>query len=168
MSHPEEAGIIAMHAAATTQMCLDSVLALYDPCMYARTGVSLGSVTAGVVDGRSFRVFGESVHLSQRLESVCPRGGIACAEEFLTLLGRQQDLTLGGLEEGMGLERARADLKGFGELEYGVLDTRKCRELLGRSGRLTAVDRLSSSLGSASPGPIDPNGDYTFADGLVP
>mmetsp|Transcript_16535 Transcript_16535/g.35934 ORF Transcript_16535/g.35934 Transcript_16535/m.35934 type:complete len:452 (+) Transcript_16535:111-1466(+) len=145
VSHPEEASLIAMHAAATTQMQLDSKLAEYDSGMYARTGVSLGNVTAGVIDGRSFRVFGESVHLSQRLESVCPRGGIACADNFLDLLARQQDLTP-SLEEGMGLRRKRSDLKGLGDTAYGVLDTRRCRELLGKSGRLLVVNNLSSSM----------------------
>lgn len=45
--------------------------------MYLRVGIACGPVTAGIIDGRSFRLFGITVHTAQRLESVCPKGRVA-------------------------------------------------------------------------------------------
>ena len=103
------------------QLSLDSMLKEYSPDMYARVGISMGDVCAGVMDGRSFRVFGETVHLSQRLEAACPRHHIACQSTVYQLLGEQ-------LLDPPASQRVQADLKGFGMVNYDVIPaTRSAR-----------------------------------------
>ena len=50
--------------------------------MYMRAGIACGPVIAGFIDGRSFRLFGLTVHTAQRLESVCPEGKITFNQTF--------------------------------------------------------------------------------------
>lgn len=73
---------LAVRVARSIQTQVDAYLQddLGEPDMYLRVGVSVGPVTAGVIDGRTFRLFGLTVHRAQRLESVCPRGRIALDE----------------------------------------------------------------------------------------
>ncbi|CAE7327721.1 gca [Symbiodinium natans] len=79
--YPGRTASIAIYVAAEVQRAVDEMLSVFaggDHGMYMRTGIALGPLCAGVVDGRNFRVFGSTIHLSQRLESVCPRSRIAC------------------------------------------------------------------------------------------
>jgi class 3 adenylate cyclase len=50
--------------------------------MYLRVGIACGPVAAGIIDGRTFRLFGLTVHIAQRLESVCPEGKITFNQKF--------------------------------------------------------------------------------------
>jgi class 3 adenylate cyclase len=79
---------------------------LKDTDMFLRVGIASGPVTAGVVDGRTFRLFGPTVHLAQRLESACPRSKIAMNK----VVSSQENIT-----------KCNAELKGFGETVYYVV-----------------------------------------------
>ncbi|CAE8642139.1 unnamed protein product, partial [Polarella glacialis] len=102
----------------------------------------IGRASAGVVDGRSFRIFGDTVHKAQRLESVCPRSKVACCADFLKLLREQMqeqdfqgpfvsilhqhlpDSKLRNFRTGQEyhVERLSTDLEGFGRISYAVID----------------------------------------------
>ena len=87
--------------------CQTDIL-LNDTHMFLRVGIASGPVTAGVVDGRTFRLFGPTVHLAQRLESVCPRGKIA-----MNLVD--------DLDNQVGITKCSTELKGFGLTDYYVV-----------------------------------------------
>mmetsp|Transcript_4347 Transcript_4347/g.12710 ORF Transcript_4347/g.12710 Transcript_4347/m.12710 type:complete len:131 (-) Transcript_4347:90-482(-) len=112
--YPSRAAAIGFHVAMQVQRRLDVMLAAYSPEMYTRVGIAVGTVTAGVVDGRTFRVFGSTVHLCQRLESLCPRAKVACSMEFLDALCQQVD-------DNMTVELLESEAKGFGMIRYGTL-----------------------------------------------
>ena len=76
--------------------------------MWVRIGVATGPVHAGVIDGRTFRLFGLTVHRAQRLESVCPKGKIAFDQCF------KDHLRYNTLEYGIH----ETDLKGIGKTTY--------------------------------------------------
>eukprot|EP00193_Tetraselmis_chui_P010378 CAMPEP_0177770652 /NCGR_PEP_ID=MMETSP0491_2-20121128/11068_1 /TAXON_ID=63592 /ORGANISM="Tetraselmis chuii, Strain PLY429" /LENGTH=477 /DNA_ID=CAMNT_0019287939 /DNA_START=334 /DNA_END=1767 /DNA_ORIENTATION=+ len=133
--YPGEAAVIAMQAAMQVQRHLNKMLVRYDESMYARVGVTIGDVTAGVIDGRSFRIFGDTVHLSQRLESCCPKDGIACTARFLDLLEKQQAVV--DDMSAFGIEYHTKELKGFGATQYGVVNTQKCHSLFAELGYLS-------------------------------
>ncbi|CAE7563892.1 npr2 [Symbiodinium pilosum] len=117
--YPGRTASIAIYVAAKVQRAVDEMLSAFadgDHGMYLRTGVALGPLCAGVVDGRNFRVFGSTIHLSQRLESVCPRSRIACCKNFTTQLLDEVK------EADFNLVPAAVDLKGFGTVEYSVVD----------------------------------------------
>jgi len=112
--YPSKAAAIGTHVAMRIQHRLDIMLASYSPEMYTRTGISIGPVTAGVVDGRTFRVFGSTVHLSQRLESLCPRSRVACSTDFLDVLRRQAD-------GDVHVDLLESEVKGVGHMKYATL-----------------------------------------------
>lgn len=76
--------------------------------MWIRIGVATGPVHAGVIDGRTFRLFGLTVHRAQRLESVCPKGKIAFDQCF------KEHLRYNSLEYSIH----ETDLKGIGKTTY--------------------------------------------------
>jgi hypothetical protein len=115
-----------MQAATQMQIGLDSLLSEYTCDMYARVGISMGDVCAGVMDGRSFRVFGQTVHMSQRLEAACPRHKIACQSCFYKLLSTQ----LGA--NGPASEVVHAELKGFGKVEFNLVTASRAARSLAR------------------------------------
>lgn len=92
------------------QQKVDSVLK--DTGMWLRIGVATGPVHAGVIDGRTFRLFGLTVHRAQRLESVCPNGQIAFDQSFKDQLRGTHEY-----------EIRESNLKGIGHTRYYV--TRK-------------------------------------------
>jgi len=130
-----KASMIALQAATQSQRHLNNMLKRYSENLHARVGVSVGDVTAGVIDGRSFRIFGRMVHLSQRLESICPKGGIACSLPFLAMLEEQQELAAD--MSSLGIKYSKAHMKGFGKLDYGVIDASACLKLQLAAGHLT-------------------------------
>jgi class 3 adenylate cyclase len=75
---------VAIRVACVIQTQVDTFLhqELGEPRMYLRVGIATGPVTAGVIDGRTFRLFGTTVHRAQRLESICERGCIATDYHF--------------------------------------------------------------------------------------
>uniref|UniRef100_A0A7S1LJ33 Guanylate cyclase domain-containing protein n=1 Tax=Alexandrium catenella TaxID=2925 RepID=A0A7S1LJ33_ALECA len=97
------------------QQRLDELLAAYSPEMHARAGITVGPVSAGVVDGRSFRVFGATVHLAQRLEGLCPRGRVACSLDFLGAVHRHTG------KRGLSVELREAEAKGFGQVRFAIV-----------------------------------------------
>lgn len=111
---PKESAIIALTVASAIQQQLDDMLSTYSDHMYARIGMAMGDISAGVVDGRTFRVFGSTVHFTQRLESICPQGRLACAAKYYDLLCKQ-------IRHDMDGERCVTYLKGMGDVEYYTL-----------------------------------------------
>lgn len=75
---------VAIEISKKIQIDVDKVLHTNncEQNMYLRVGIACGPVTAGIIDGRSFRLFGLTVHTAQRLESVCPQGKITFNEKF--------------------------------------------------------------------------------------
>jgi len=114
VQYPSKAAAIGSHVARQIQCRLDVMLATYSTDMYVRVGIAVGPVTAGVVDGRTFRVFGSTVHLSQRLESLCPRSKVACSTDFLEMLRSQ-------VSEGVSFDLLESEAKGFGCVKYATL-----------------------------------------------
>lgn len=65
VKNPERPAFLAMHVATTIQQQLEEMLVKkYNSTMRVRAGIACGSVCAGVIDGRSFRMFGRCVHES--------------------------------------------------------------------------------------------------------
>eukprot|EP00439_Symbiodinium_sp_Y106_P085472 s485_g28.t1 len=121
--YPGRTASIAIYVAAEdwVQKAVDKMLSAFadgDHGMYLRTGIALGPLCAGVVDGRNFRVFG--IHLSQRLESVCPRSHIACCKNFTAQLLDEVS------SRDLDVVPAAVDLKGFGTVEYSVVNFLGC------------------------------------------
>eukprot|EP00437_Effrenium_voratum_P021464 CAMPEP_0181448554 /NCGR_PEP_ID=MMETSP1110-20121109/27199_1 /TAXON_ID=174948 /ORGANISM="Symbiodinium sp., Strain CCMP421" /LENGTH=393 /DNA_ID=CAMNT_0023572705 /DNA_START=4 /DNA_END=1185 /DNA_ORIENTATION=- len=121
--YPGRTASIAIYVAAEVQKAVDKMLSAFadgDHGMYLRTGIALGPLCAGVVDGRNFRVFGSTIHLSQRLESVCPRSRIACCKNFTAQLLDEVS------SRDLHVVPAAVDLKGFGTVEYSVVNFLGC------------------------------------------
>jgi len=112
--HPSRAAAVGGRAAMQIQSLLDAMLEAYSHEMYARVGTAVGPVSAGVVDARTFRIFGSTVHLSQRLESLCPRGKVACSMDFLEILRQQAD-------EIISVDLVESEIKGFGKVKHANL-----------------------------------------------
>ncbi|CAK9064224.1 unnamed protein product [Durusdinium trenchii] len=115
---PGRTAAIGIYVASKVQKAVDEMLKSFasDHDMYLRVGIASGPLCAGVVDGRSFRVFGSTIHLSQRLESMCPRSQIACCSNFASQLREQVG------RDSMRLSECTAELKGLGQVDYTVVD----------------------------------------------
>lgn len=96
---------IALDVSRKIQESVDSLL--QGTNMHMRVSIAHGPVSAGVIDGRSFRLFGPTVHLAQRLESVCPHGQITL-----------NDSAAKQLPQAYPLQKHTHDLKGFGNVDY--------------------------------------------------
>eukprot|EP00241_Pyramimonas_parkeae_P001888 CAMPEP_0114244256 /NCGR_PEP_ID=MMETSP0058-20121206/11239_1 /TAXON_ID=36894 /ORGANISM="Pyramimonas parkeae, CCMP726" /LENGTH=483 /DNA_ID=CAMNT_0001357177 /DNA_START=355 /DNA_END=1806 /DNA_ORIENTATION=- len=117
-------GMLAMHVATSIQAQVDAMLKeRYGDSMYMRAGVASGSVCAGVIDGRSFRMFGSTVHLSQRLEAMCPKGHVALDEAVCSMLRCQA--TTDGMRKRIDevVADRHAMVKGFGPTDYYTVST---------------------------------------------
>ncbi|CAE7676148.1 npr2 [Symbiodinium sp. CCMP2456] len=144
--YPGRTASIAIYVAAEVQKAVDKMLSAFadgDHGMYLRTGIALGPLCAGVVDGRNFRVFGSTIHLSQRLESVCPRSRIACCKAFTAQLLDEVS------SSDLHVVPAAVDLKGFGTVEYSVVNFLGCSLPGLRQPRTCA--RLLASLPDLAP-----------------
>ncbi|CAE8723455.1 unnamed protein product [Polarella glacialis] len=143
VSYPSSTALISLDVALESQRQVDQKLSdLGADACWARVGIGMGRISAGVVDGRNFRIFGETVHKAQRLESVCPRSKVACCTDFLKLLCEQMqeqdfsgpfvsnlqrhtpDFTLMSYRTGQecNVECLRTDMKGFGSVSYAIID----------------------------------------------
>ncbi|CAE8633947.1 unnamed protein product [Polarella glacialis] len=90
VSYPKKTALISFDVALESQRQVDQKLSeLGAEGCWARVGIGMGPISAGVVDGRNFRIFGETVHKAQRLQSVCPRSKVVCCTDFLKLLCEQ-------------------------------------------------------------------------------
>lgn len=107
--------------------------------MHLRVGIAQGQVSAGVIDGRTFRIFGKPVHLAQRLESVCRKDCVCLCEAS----GNALALSVSVSEVS---EQCSAWLKGLGPTSYSVVHS----ETGSGSGSGSAhYDRLTSTLREA-------------------
>lgn len=59
--------------------------------LYIRCGISLGEIAAGVIDNSSFRVFGKTVHLASRLETISSKDSINVCENFYQKLKKENE-----------------------------------------------------------------------------
>ncbi|CAE8698051.1 unnamed protein product, partial [Polarella glacialis] len=59
---PAFSSAIVLSVATSSQCQLDEILSAYCSKMHARIGIAMGPICAGVVDGRTFRIFGSTVH----------------------------------------------------------------------------------------------------------
>ncbi|CAE8583265.1 unnamed protein product [Polarella glacialis] len=90
VSYPSKTALISLDVALESQRQVDQKLSdLGADACWARVGIAMGRISAGVVDGRNFRIFGETVHKAQRLQSICPRSKVVCCTDFLKLLCEQ-------------------------------------------------------------------------------
>lgn len=76
--------------------------------MYLRVGIAQGSIAVGMFDGRNLRVFGSTINLSQRLETLCDEGSIYVSHDIITIESEQD----------YDLKHHMSDIKGFGTMEY--------------------------------------------------
>eukprot|EP00928_Gymnodinium_smaydae_P075076 TRINITY_DN58098_c0_g1_i1.p1 TRINITY_DN58098_c0_g1~~TRINITY_DN58098_c0_g1_i1.p1 ORF type:complete len:419 (+),score=85.37 TRINITY_DN58098_c0_g1_i1:27-1283(+) len=106
---PGQAAQIALSVAQKAQKSLDYMLADYSDEMFIRVGIASGTVAAGVVDGRNFRVFGTTVHMSQRLEACCTQKHILCS------MAVADELELQGALQHVNCTIKEMDLKGLGK-----------------------------------------------------
>ncbi len=68
------AATIALKIASEIQEKIDKYLESYTNFnLYLRCGISMGNIAGGVIDGKTFRVFGSTVHLANRLENKCEK-----------------------------------------------------------------------------------------------
>eukprot|EP00951_Prasinocladus_malaysianus_P005066 scaffold36090_cov52-Prasinocladus_malaysianus.AAC.1 len=114
---PKGSAGIALHATVCMQKELDKMLQSFDRDFYARAGISMGTISGGVIDGRTFRVFGHPVHLSQRLMSKCEPGKVACSEPFMEAFRNQNPFP--GADA--VIENRKEELKGFGSTQFSLL-----------------------------------------------
>eukprot|EP00933_Yihiella_yeosuensis_P071147 TRINITY_DN7933_c3_g1_i1.p1 TRINITY_DN7933_c3_g1~~TRINITY_DN7933_c3_g1_i1.p1 ORF type:complete len:506 (+),score=75.89 TRINITY_DN7933_c3_g1_i1:137-1654(+) len=117
---PDRAATISFHIARCVQRKLDIMLSRYCPSMYARVGMAVGELAAGVVDGRMFRLFGRTVHMAQRLEATCPRGAITCCRSFFSDLQKTMKANA-KLWFYPRFELNTSLLKGFGEVDHVII-----------------------------------------------
>jgi class 3 adenylate cyclase len=61
-----------------------------DSSLYLRCGMTYGDISAGVIDGISFRAFGKTVHLASRIEGVCKKDHVAFDQRFMDKLESEQ------------------------------------------------------------------------------
>lgn len=94
--------------------------------MHMRVGISRGNVSAGVIDGRSYRLFGLTVHMAQRMESKCPRYHLTVTSEFYeTLINQLASYdSLSCLKKKIEDEKRTltGDIKGVGQTKYHIIN----------------------------------------------
>ncbi len=91
---------------------LNTFLDELDYSLHIRCGVSFGNISAGVIDGRSFRAFGSVIHMASRLEGACPKNKIAIDDSILEKYKKES--TLDDIGNKFHIENSQLDLKGFG------------------------------------------------------
>jgi len=105
------AATITLQIVSEIQEKIDNYLSSYTNFnLYIRCGISYGLVAGGVVDGKTFRIFGSTVHLSSRLESKCKKEMIMMDENFINKMKTEFRDEL--LEDKIHFEIM--NLKGFG------------------------------------------------------
>lgn len=122
----KHSSILTMTIASQIQKEIDTMLnEEYNGEMYMRVGVSRGPLSAGVIDSRTFRLFGVTVHMSQRMEALCPKGCIATTSYFYDTLitqlrNEKLDALVHHVEEGRSINTS--DIKGVGQVSYNNVD----------------------------------------------
>lgn len=73
----------------SVNICIDilkkvnrSLLGEKSPSLYLRCGIAVGELSYGVIDGKTFRVFGNTINLASRLESMCEYNHINLSKEI--------------------------------------------------------------------------------------
>lgn len=108
---------ITLFVLAVIQKDIDDVLMTKTTNMFTRVGISFGNVSAGIIDSRSFRLFGSSVHLCQRMESLCAQKHIAFTESFYkNLINLDSELKT-------YIKTHECDIKGIGKTTYYSIES---------------------------------------------
>jgi Cdc6-like AAA superfamily ATPase len=100
---------------------LNGFLKSEDPSLYMRCGISIGKVSAGVIDGEQFRVFGNTVHYASRLESTCKENSMVISSKIVEKLKKEKNENVSVLDE------EKKMLKGFGDDTIYHLDLFKTK-----------------------------------------
>lgn len=81
---------------------------------HIRCGVDIGDLSGGIIDGRTFRMFGKSINLAQRLESVCGKCEVVISQDIFAILPP---------EDQSKFTTHMSELKGFGDVSYYKCNT---------------------------------------------
>ncbi len=108
---------IALRIASRVQIEIDKFLAAYSHYnMFIRCGVTIGDVSAGIIDGKNFRIFGDIVHKSNRLQIVCDKGEITFDSIFSNRINEEHGTKLNNL-----IKSKETELKSYGkETVYSI------------------------------------------------
>tara|TARA_B110000285_G_scaffold192203_1_gene220435 strand:- start:276 stop:1325 length:1050 start_codon:yes stop_codon:yes gene_type:complete len=71
---------MAILLAIEASRLMNRILDKYDT--HVRCGITIGTLSGGVIDGRTFRMFGESINLAQRLEGLCNKNEINISDDI--------------------------------------------------------------------------------------
>ena len=96
---------------------INCFLSKQDDNMYIRCGISSGEVSGGVIDGKTFRVFGNCVNKASRLESTCNKNEIIIDNSILQHLKLSED-------DLMSIQTKEIHLKGIGVETVYILDNK--------------------------------------------
>jgi len=150
VNHLDKPTLLAMHVAATVSRKIDAMLSnkykskaqspgeIASPSqtcgadaeqsvgeeaseLYTRAGITCGAVCAGVIDSRSFRIFGSTVHLAQRLEAKCPAGQLAMCGTVRSMLAEQAPSKAFQRQLEEAVTERRELVKGFGLTDYHIV-----------------------------------------------
>jgi len=141
--YPSRSATIAVQCASLIQQKVDNYLKECADYLFLRVAITEGCVTAGVIDGRCFRVFGPVVHLAQRLEAMANKNEITMSESFVHFWINQQGMLCKtdsvknqvycdnlifdehDNDEYSYIKQQTSPIKGFGLLEYYALNSYK-------------------------------------------
>ena len=104
---------LSLEAASKILININKLLETIDDSLYMRCGTSFGEISAGVIDGRSFRAFGSIIHMASRLESVCEKNHVAFDEKFLHKLENESSYHTKNGYDYVSIH----ELKGFGDTQ---------------------------------------------------
>lgn len=108
--YDELSGTIALRIATRVQIEIDKFLSAYNHYnLYIRCGITVGDVSAGIIDGKNFRIFGEIVHKSNRLQTVCNKGEITFDSIFNNRINEEHGTKLSNL-----IKSKEIELKNYG------------------------------------------------------
>jgi class 3 adenylate cyclase len=86
-------------AAADLAMAMQQQLKIHEPALQMRVGLCTGPVVAGVIGSKKFAydLWGDTVNLASRMESLAPAGGILVAASTYECLRDQFDFHPGSV-----------------------------------------------------------------------
>lgn len=104
------AATIALNLCKSLIPRVNEYLARISDTLYLRCGIAMGDISAGVIDGKTFRVFGDTVHLASRLENISGKNKISFNDKFHEKVMEEMELE--------DVEQSYKNLKGFGLTLY--------------------------------------------------
>lgn len=121
------AATITLQIVSEIQEKIDNYLSTYSNFdLYIRCGVTIGSVAAGIIDGKTFRIFGSTVHMASRLESKCKKGQIMLDNKFKEKI--EKEFRNKNINE--YIVENNIELKGFGEMNIYSIQNNLIKNLI--------------------------------------